>query len=310
MLSSHSLLKLSKASNGAIQTPLRRNLVIARCSSSHQPNQFDRRDLLLSIGASTVAIISSPAHADDEEQPIISSPPPPASVDTPRYQHITDPILAYEFDVPTQSMTGRSVPLVFARKPERYSSAAPLTADARQRIVCELTDLASAITVSLSVGPPGPILTQLQVDSPSQWKPKVVAEQILVDKSTARVTNGQRVSLNSIEDAKQVVRKDNKNSKNSDGDGDDIYWEFEYVSQGSPTLRTATKETYRHSLAVTGARPGQEEGSLYLYTLSLSCPEDLYGELEGQFRHCIESFRLVEPGSEYVAPDKDPWRFF
>lgn len=130
----------------------------------------------------------------------------------------------------------------------------------------------------------------------------------MVDKSTARVTNGQRVSLNSIEDAKQVVRKNTTTTNNINGD--DVYWEFEYVSQGSPTLRTTTKETYRHSLAVTGIRPGQEEGSLYLYTLSLSCPEDLYGELEGDFRHCIESFRLVEPGSEYVAPDKDPWRFF
>jgi hypothetical protein len=139
-----------------------------------------------------------------------------------------------------------------------------------------------------------------------------VAEQVLVDRSTARITTGQRISLNSVEEAAVETR-----------DGA-TYWVFEHVSQvggragrwvgavsglsrvgwpdcfsccgglwmavaagrrpmeggevqcvacmlvdsrltvaavgsllqGSPTLRTLARETYRHSLAVTGGLGG------------------------------------------------------
>jgi hypothetical protein len=39
--------------------------------------------------------------------------------------------------------------------------------------------------------------------------------------------------------------------------------------QGSPTITSRTKESFRHALAVTTYRPGQD-GSPYLYTLNLS----------------------------------------
>jgi hypothetical protein len=64
---------------------------------------------------------------------------------------VRDDTLAYAFDYPVATLSGKPLPLVFSRKPERYSSAAPLTADARQRIVCELADLIDAVTVSLTV---------------------------------------------------------------------------------------------------------------------------------------------------------------
>lgn len=64
---------------------------------------------------------------------------------------VRDATLAYTFDYPAATLSGKPLPLVFSRKPERYSSAAPLTADARQRIVCELADLIDAVTVSLTV---------------------------------------------------------------------------------------------------------------------------------------------------------------
>ena len=46
------------------------------------------------------------------------------------------------------------MPVIISRKPERYSSAAPLTADARQRIVTELVDFPDGITISVSVRAP------------------------------------------------------------------------------------------------------------------------------------------------------------
>lgn len=67
-------------------------------------------------------------------------------------KRLQDDTLAYAFEYPAATASGRTLPLVFSRKPERYSSAAPLTADARQRIVCELADLVDSVTVSVTVG--------------------------------------------------------------------------------------------------------------------------------------------------------------
>lgn len=64
---------------------------------------------------------------------------------------LRDDTLAYEFEYPAETAAGKPLPLLLSRKPERYSSAAPLTADARQRIVCELADLIDAVTVSVTV---------------------------------------------------------------------------------------------------------------------------------------------------------------
>lgn len=64
---------------------------------------------------------------------------------------LQDDTLAYSFEYPAATASGKPLPLLFSRKPERYSSAAPLTADARQRIVCELADLIDAVTVSVTV---------------------------------------------------------------------------------------------------------------------------------------------------------------
>lgn len=62
-----------------------------------------------------------------------------------------DNLLAYRFVYPVKSASGRELPIIFSRRPERYSSAAPLSVDARQRIVASLTDLQDAITVTVSV---------------------------------------------------------------------------------------------------------------------------------------------------------------
>ncbi|KAI3425257.1 hypothetical protein D9Q98_009025 [Chlorella vulgaris] len=234
------------------------------------------------------------AAATPQLQPPPPPPPPPAPAGVPM-KSLSDDILAYTFEYPTATASGKQLPMVLSRRPERYSSAAPLTADARQRIVCELADLMDSVTVSLTVGPPSAFLAK---SSPDQWNARQVAEQVLIDRSTGRMTTGQRVSLNSVEEA-SVQR----------GEDGTLYFFFEHVAQGSPTMRTIARETYRHALAVTAVRPG-ENGTPFLYTLNMSCPQDLWEDAQGGFARGVASFKLLQPGPNYVAPDKQPWRFF
>lgn len=77
--------------------------------------------------------------------------PLPQQPALPPMKVLRDDTLAYEFEYPAETAAGKPLPLLLSRKPERYSSAAPLTADARQRIVCELADLIDAVTVSVTV---------------------------------------------------------------------------------------------------------------------------------------------------------------
>lgn len=61
----------------------------------------------------------------------------------------------------------------------QYSSAAPLTADARQRIVSEVFDLRRFVTVSMTVGPASGVLKE----QPEQdWKARDVALTVLIDR--------------------------------------------------------------------------------------------------------------------------------
>lgn len=61
----------------------------------------------------------------------------------------------------------------------QYSSAAPLTADARQRIVSEVFDLRRFVTVSMTVGPASGVLKGVPQDD---WKAKDVALTVLIDR--------------------------------------------------------------------------------------------------------------------------------
>ena len=68
-----------------------------------------------------------------------------------QFKTLSYPTLAFEFQYPVTTESGRKLPVIISRKPERYSSAAPMTADARQRIVTELVDFPDGITISVSV---------------------------------------------------------------------------------------------------------------------------------------------------------------
>ena len=87
------------------------------------------------------------------------------------------------------------------------------------------------------------------------------------------------------------------------------YYVYETSQQGSPTVFDSSRDTVRRALCVTAARRGQG-GDPFLYTLVLACPGGAWDGLEGGFQRAIESFRLTQPGRNYVPPDKDPWLFF
>ncbi|GFR51830.1 hypothetical protein Agub_g14293 [Astrephomene gubernaculifera] len=219
----------------------------------------------------------------------------PAMVEPGQMKELSDPILAYKFQYPVSTTAGQPLSMLLSRPPEKYSSAAPLTADARQRMVSELFDFRNLVTVSMNVGPASGLL---KGRPPSEWSPKEVALAVLIDRSTARTTAGQRVALNDVQEAHAEVRQEGLQ-----------YWVYEHMSQGSPTIGTRTRESYRHSLAVTSWRAGLD-GTPYLYTLNLSCPESLWPSLEPLFRSSVASFTLLPPSRDYIPPDKDPWLFF
>ena len=167
---------------------------------------------------------------------------------------------------------------------------------------------------------------------PDSWTAKQVAETVLADRSTSRVSAGQRVALNTVEDAAADQR-----------DGQ-TYWVYDHISQGSPNLLSPERETYRRAAAVTAVREGRNDHVPYLYTLNFACPSEIWDDMEPMFRKAslcavgsvakqlaschsicqtlvatlnigvwmqgIASFRLTQPGEGYTAPDEQSWRFF
>lgn len=202
-----------------------------------------------------------------------------------------DDINAYTYLYPTELPSKRLVfKWVESRKPERYSSAAPLSPNARLRIVSERVDFIDNVVISVSVGPPH--LEFLKSKDKRTWNAKDVADSVLSDKSALRVTSSQRLAESSILDA---------HSSEIDGER---YWVYEYLVRKSPTKSAQEPTNYRQYIASTAERDG------YLYTLNastLSKQWDLMGPI---LKRTVDSFRLLPPTENYVPPYKDPWRFW
>ncbi|KAJ9505094.1 hypothetical protein QJQ45_008926 [Haematococcus lacustris] len=113
-------------------------------------------------------------------------------------QELYDQILAYRFQYPVSTTSGEPLKMLLTHPPEKYSSAAPLTADARQRIVSELLELRKFVNINVCVGPASGVLKD---SPPESWKPLDVALTVLIDRSTSRLTTGQRFALNDVEEA-------------------------------------------------------------------------------------------------------------
>jgi len=276
--------------------------VQTRAAASHSDEHADSKVVLTSsatrrntiIKAASVAALASlppcvvyPSGLLAEEEEIAAQVVKQASLEM---KTLAEPMLSYVFQYPSNDKNGTTLKWFTSRAPERYSSAAPMSADARQRIVYEAVDFSEPLIITVSVGPVPPGLSDTPQD---QWTPDQVAEAVLADKSTSRVTNGQRVALSVIEDTRKVMKN-----------GVD-YWLYEHISQGSPNMNEVLqKETYRHSFAATAKRGD------YMYTLNLAAPERRWDTVEAGFKLAQESFTLATPGKDFVPPEKNPWRFW
>jgi len=108
--------------------------------SRHLP-AVNRRQTLLSAAAAAALLPQLPQ--------LLLAPPARAADGLKAFE---DRTLAYAFSYPVATASGQPLSLVLTRPPEKYSSAAPLSADARQRIVSELFDLRKCVRLGLCFG--------------------------------------------------------------------------------------------------------------------------------------------------------------
>ncbi|KDP32280.1 hypothetical protein JCGZ_13205 [Jatropha curcas] len=202
-----------------------------------------------------------------------------------------DEINAYTYLYPVElSSKNFRFKWVESRKPERYSSAAPLSPDARLRIVSERVDIIDNLIISVTIGPPNSQF--LKSKDKSTWIAKDVADSVLSDKSALRVTSSQRLAESSVLDA-----------HNSEIDGEP-YWYYEYLVRKSPTKNVQESNLFRHYVSSTAERDG------YLYTLNASTLSKQWDKMGPFLEKTVASFRLIPPTDNYVPPYKDPWRFW
>ncbi|KAF9613147.1 hypothetical protein IFM89_005718 [Coptis chinensis] len=204
---------------------------------------------------------------------------------------VVDDINAYSFLYPLEMPSKKFVfKWVESRKPERYSSAAPLSPDARQRIVSERVDIIDNLIISVSIGPPNSQF--LKMNDKNTWDAKDVADSVLSDKSALRVTSAQRKAESSVLDT---------HVNEIDGEP---YWYYEYLVRKSPTNSAQESNLYRHYVASTAERDG------YLYSLNASTLSKKWPLIGPVLEQTVASFRLLPPTDNYVPPFKDPWRFW
>ncbi|XP_010541641.1 PREDICTED: psbP domain-containing protein 5, chloroplastic isoform X2 [Tarenaya hassleriana] len=202
-----------------------------------------------------------------------------------------DEINAYSYSYPVEWPSQKFVfKWIESRKPERYSSAAPLSPDARLRIVSERVDIIDNLVISVSVGPPNSSF--ITSKEKKTWTAKEVADSVLSDKSALRVTSSQRLEESSVLDA---------HTTEIDGEP---YWYYEYLVRKSPTKTAQEPNLYRHYISSTAERDG------YLYTINASTLGKQWEKMGPFLERTVSSFRLLPPTDSYVPPYKDPWRFW
>ncbi|XP_054788796.1 psbP domain-containing protein 5, chloroplastic isoform X2 [Prosopis cineraria] len=232
---------------------------ISCCSLDPFPQRrIYRRDLaLVVLGLSSVSItLPFSATLADEELKMAS---------------FVDEINAYSYLFPVELPSKKFLfKWVESRKPERYSSAAPLSPDARLRIVSERVDIIDNLIISVTIGPPNSKI--IKSKDKSMWTAKDVADSVLSDKSALRVTSSQRLAESSVLDTR--------------------------------TSEAQESSIYRHYLSSTAERDG------YLYSLSASTLSTQWKKMGPFLEKAVNSFRLVSPTEDYVPPYKDPWRFW
>lgn len=224
--------------------------------------------------------------------PLSSSTPSALSApEDAKMVSFTDDINSYSYLYPT-TLPSKKIALkwVESRKPERYSSAAPLSPDARLRIVSERVDIIHNLIISITIGPPN--ANFLKTKDKISWNAKDVADSVLSDKSALRVTSAQKMAESSL-----------LNASSSEVDGEP-YWYYDYLVRKSPAKNAQESNLYRHYVSSTAERDG------YLYTLNASTLSKQWDVMGPLLETTAASFRLLPPTDNYVPPFKDPWRFW
>jgi hypothetical protein len=282
----NNLRKKELKTNSACEKKFRNNLSTMNITSPgiafDKLGNIDRRRTMLSILAITCTVLKSrPLLAKNDDTHLIS---------------VSDQTLAYEFSYPTRTTKGETLHLVYSRRPEKYSSAAPLSLDARKRIVCELVDLALSLTVSVTICP---VSNNLKGKPEIDWKATELVEEALMNKPpTNKTKNSTRIVMDNIESI--YVREAYGRT----------YWYYEHTSRASPdAIRPRSKENFRQITSVSTVRSGLIDGKPYIYTLNVSCPNSLWNEVKYFANEVINSFRLTQITKAYISPEKDPWLF-
>ncbi|KAE8774249.1 putative calcium-binding protein CML8 [Hordeum vulgare] len=221
--------------------PSRRRAVSCSCAPDSWSRGLERRQLVLSGLASSFTIVLPIS--------VVESCAAAAAAATEledggvKMAMLVDETNAYSFLYPVQ-LPGKKTSFrwVESRKSERYSSAAPLSPDARQRIVSERLDMINNAVISVSIGPPSSRF--LPSKDKTTWAAKDVADCVLSDKSSLKVTASQRKAESSVLDA-----------HTADVDGEP-YWYYEYIVRKSPTKSAPEPNLFRHSVACTAERDG------------------------------------------------------
>ncbi|VAI92900.1 unnamed protein product [Triticum turgidum subsp. durum] len=266
--------------------PSRRRAVSCSCAPDSWSRGLERRQLVLSGLVSSFAIalpitvVQSCAAATEVELD-----------DGVKMAMLVDETNAYSFLYPVQ-LPGKKTSFrwVESRKSERYSSAAPLSPDARQRIVSERLDMINNAVISVSIGPPSSRF--LPSKDKTTWAAKNVADCVLSDKSSLKVTTTQRMAESSVLDA-----------HTADVDGEP-YWYYEYIVRKSPTKSAPEPNLFRHNVACTAERDG------FLYSLNASTLSKQWESMGPLLQKAVASFHLLPPTEKYVPPYQDPWRFW
>uniref|UniRef100_A0A453T4I6 PsbP C-terminal domain-containing protein n=1 Tax=Aegilops tauschii subsp. strangulata TaxID=200361 RepID=A0A453T4I6_AEGTS len=193
-------------------------------------------------------------------------------------------------------------------------------ADARQRIVSERLDMINNAVISVSIGPPSSRF--LPSKDKKTWAAKDVADCVLSDKSSLKVTTSQRMAESSVLDA-----------HTTDVDGEP-YWYYEYIVRKSPTKSAPEPNLFRHNVACTAERDGivsslhsfsrhfsplyLQDGFVhspffslgFLYSLNASTLSKQWESMGPLLQKAVASFHLLPPTEKYVPPYQDPWRFW
>ncbi|KAF5726213.1 hypothetical protein HS088_TW23G00954 [Tripterygium wilfordii] len=172
-----------------IQCELGERRAVCSCAASPEltskQNGISKRGLVFfGISSSLSLVFPSPRSICEEDLKMVP---------------LVDEINAYAYSYPVEMPSNKFLfKWVESRKPERYSSAAPLSPDARLRIVSERVDIVDNLIISVSIGPPNSQF--IRSKDKSTWTAKDVADSVLSDKSALRVTSSQRLAESSVLD--------------------------------------------------------------------------------------------------------------